>query len=56
MPTVHWHGSIENILLYGISAIIVIDVLGLVAAKATERPGTVGQFGRALGAVIPFKG
>jgi hypothetical protein len=54
--SLHWHASVENVLLYGISAIIVIDVLGLLAAKVAERPGTIGQFGRALGAVVPWKG
>lgn len=53
---VHWHGSVDNIVLYGISAIIVIDVLGLSAAWMAQRDGAIGTFGKALGAIVPFKG
>ncbi len=53
---IHWHGSIEDVLMYGISAIIVIDVLGLLAAHMAKRQGVVGTLGQSLGAIVPFKG
>lgn len=54
---IHFHGGVEHILLYGVSAIIVIDVLGLVAGRmvASNQP-YVSQVGKALGAIVPFKG
>lgn len=52
----HFHTGIDHILLTGITAIVVIDVLGLAAAQLAQRSGMVGSFGRALGAVVPFKG
>lgn len=52
----HFHAGIEHVIIYGISAVIFIDVMGLVAAKLSAQPGPVGAFGRAFGAVIPFKG
>lgn len=51
----HYHASVEDILLYGISAIVVINLLGLAAAKLAERDGYTGEIGKALGAVVPFK-
>lgn len=57
LPSVHWHGSVENVLLYGVSAIIVIDVLGISAAWLTRQNNpTVSAVGKALGAIVPFKG
>lgn len=53
---IHYHASIEDILLYGISAIIVIDLLGLAAVHLRTRSGPIGTFGNALGAIVPFKG
>lgn len=53
---IHWHGSIEDVLMYGISAIIVIDVLGIAAAQMAKRDGIVGTLGHSLGAIVPFKG
>ena len=52
----HFHAGIEHVILYGVSAVIFIDVMGLVAGKLAAQSGYVGQFGRALGAVVPFKG
>ena len=54
---IHFHGGVEHVLLYGVSAIIVIDVLGLVAGRmvASNQP-YVSQVGKALGAIVPFKG
>lgn len=52
----HYHAGIQHILLTGIAAVIFIDVTGLIAANLAKQRGMVGQFGQALGAVIPWKG
>lgn len=52
----HFHAGIEHVILYGVSAVIFIDVIGLLSAKLATQPGMVGQIGKSLGAVIPFKG
>lgn len=53
----HYHTSIEHILLTGLSAIIVIDVLGLLAIQMVRsRNEIVSRTGKALGAVVPFHG
>lgn len=52
----HYHLSAHQIVLTGVAAVIFIDVMGLIAAKLAAKSGIVGQFGTALGAVIPFKG
>lgn len=51
----HYHAGIEHILLYTFSAIVGINILGLIAAKMATADGGVGTIGRALGAVVPFK-
>lgn len=53
---IHYHGSIEDILMTGIAAIIVIDLLGITAAYLSKQKGVVGTLGQALGAVVPFAG
>lgn len=52
----HYHAGVQHILIAGISAVIFIDVVGLLAAKLAAQNGYIGKFGTALGAVIPFKG
>jgi len=56
LPTSHFHTGIQHILIYGISAVVFIDVTALIAAKLSGINGPVGTFGKALGAVIPFHG
>lgn len=54
---IHFHASLENVILYGVSAIIVIDVLGIAAAKmAQAHIPAVAKMGEAIGAIVPFKG
>jgi hypothetical protein len=48
----HWHVNIESVLVYGISAIIVINLGRLGAAQLAKRDGRIGDVGRALGAVV----
>lgn len=48
---VHWHSSIDNILLYGFSAILVINILRLIAAGMAKTDG-FGTLGRGLGALV----
>ena len=52
----HYHATIEHILLYGVSAIIVINVTRLGAAKLSTQPGALGQIGRSVGALVTFGG
>lgn len=52
----HFHAGIEHVVLYGVSAVIFINVAGLLAAQLAKQNGSVGKFGAALGAVIPWKG
>lgn len=53
----HFHGGIEHVVLYGLSAIVVIDILGLAAGRmvAAKNP-MISNAGKALGAVVPYKG
>lgn len=48
----HWHTSVDAILFAGISAIIVINLVRIIAAKAASRGGTLGQIGQSLGALV----
>lgn len=51
MNGIHWHGSVENVILYGVSALIVINVIRLVAVPLENRGGKLAQFGRAMSAL-----
>ena len=49
---VHWHGSIDNILLYGFSAILVINGGRLLAGWMVKRGGSIAKVGEAVGALV----
>lgn len=51
MEKMHWHTSVENVLIYGISAIIVINLVRLASAQLLNNEQTAGA-GRALGALV----
>ena len=51
---VHYHASIEHIILYGVSAILFINIVGLGAAMLAKRDGVIGAAGKAIGSVVPF--
>jgi hypothetical protein len=51
---VHWHASVEDIVIYGVSAILVINVTRFAAAKLAKMDGPTGTFGQALGALVHF--
>lgn len=49
----HWHASIEDILLYGFSAILVINVTKIVAGHmADSTNNTVASIGSGIGALV----
>jgi hypothetical protein len=54
--TEHFHVSIDAVLVYGISAIIVINLLRILFAKMAQLPGPVGAIGVSLGALVHFGG
>ena len=50
--TPHWHASIDNVLLYGVSAIIVFNVVKLASAQLVKRGGALGELGASIGALV----
>lgn len=52
----HYHATIEHILLYGVSAIIVINLTRIAAAKIGAMDGVMGSVGRSVGALVTFGG
>lgn len=56
MPSIHWHSSIEDVILYGVSAIIMINLIRFGAAKLAKVDGPVGTIGHAAGALVTFAG
>jgi hypothetical protein len=51
---IHWHSSIEDIIIAGASAILVINLTRFASAKLAKMDGPVGTFGQALGALVHF--
>lgn len=49
----HWHVSVENVAIYGLSAILVIWGLRTVSAVLLKNPGTE-MIGKAIGGVVNF--
>ncbi len=56
MPKIHWHASVEDMLIYGVSAIIVINLWRFAAAKAAKADGFIGTAGRAAGGLVTWGG
>lgn len=52
----HYHATIEHVLLYGVSAILVINLTRIAAVKLGTQPGIVGSIGRSVGALVTFSG
>lgn len=50
----HWHISIDNILLYGVSALIVFNVIRLVASLMVAKGGALETPGKVLGSLVHF--
>jgi hypothetical protein len=50
----HWHHGVENIVVYGLSALIFFNLLKIGAAKASRLPGLPGQIGKAVGGLTYF--
>lgn len=54
MPTGHWHSGAENILMYGLSAIVVLNVWRVLSAHVAKQDGLIGQVGKSAGALVSF--
>lgn len=52
----HYHATVEHILLYGVSAIIVINLWRVAAAWAGTKGGAIGTIGHAAGTLTTFGG
>ena len=52
----HVHGMAQDILLYGLSAIIVINLGRITAAWASRKGGMIGKCGDSVGALLTFGG
>jgi hypothetical protein len=50
----HWHLGVDHVLIYGISAIVVINVLRLIAAGMVSAGGNWEAPGKVLGALVHF--
>ena len=51
---VHWHFSAEDVLVYGVSAIIVINLARMLSAQIADKPGLLGSLGRGVAATVHF--
>jgi hypothetical protein len=45
----HFHGLVDSIVLYGVSAIVFINLWRIVAAKLGGMPGIIGTVGLNMG-------
>ena len=50
----HWHVSAENVLIYGVSALIVFNLIRLLAAAMVGAGGAWEAPGKVLGGLIHF--
>ncbi|HEV3129585.1 MAG TPA: hypothetical protein VGY32_11415 [Solirubrobacteraceae bacterium] len=50
----HFHATVDSVLLYGVSAIIVINLTRIIAAKLGAMPGVLGTIGQNAGALVHF--
>lgn len=48
----HWHGSVDNILLYGLSAILVINLGRIGAGWLVKKGGKAAALGESVGALL----
>ena len=52
--TDHFHAGIDSIALYGISAIIVINLVRIGAGKLATQHGPLGEIGSSIGGLVHF--
>lgn len=52
--TPHFHSNIESVIFAGIAAILVINLVRMLAGLLAARSGIVGQLGSAIGATVHF--
>jgi hypothetical protein len=50
----HWHSGIESVALYGLSAVIFINLMRFVAAWLAGMPGGIGGLGKSMGALVTY--
>jgi hypothetical protein len=52
--TRHYHGTVDQIILTGVYAVIFINLVRIAAVHAGKQPGPIGTVGRAVGALVTF--
>jgi hypothetical protein len=52
----HYHATIDHIVIYGLSSLIFFNVLRIVAAMAIRQGGLLGSMGKAVGGTVTFSG
>lgn len=50
----HWHVSVDNVIVYGVSAIIVINLVRLLASAMVAAGGNWETPGKVLGGLVHF--
>jgi hypothetical protein len=50
----HWHIGVDHIIVYGVSAIIVINLVRLIASAMVANGGTWETPGKVLGSLVHF--
>lgn len=50
----HWHLGVDHVLIYGVSAIVVINLIRIIAAWMVNRGGTLETAGTVLGGLVHF--
>ena len=50
----HWHATVDQIVLYGVSALIFFNVWRLIAVQLGKQPGVIGTVGTSMGALTHF--
>jgi hypothetical protein len=52
----HYHLTVDHIVIYGLSALIFFNLLRIVAVMMAKQDGPLGTIGRSLGATVTFSG
>lgn len=50
----HYHLTVEHFIVYGVSAVIFINLTRIIAVKLGKQPGPLGAVGKSIGALVTF--
>lgn len=50
----HWHLGVDHVLIYGLSAIVVINLVRIIAAWMVNRGGKLETAGTVIGGLVHF--